>query len=510
MSIQLAQKNLEQLLAQIDREIVNDHFHQGIITVKKEPFEEYLVEKLGTMVQQEFEFEGEYGSLLDYWWLEFKRRVKKGPRSNAKFETDVIDKNGTVLVQYCAVNKLPQGKTQDNVAEYVKRHLRGAAKKTNQAIHRQLLNAHAAAGGGEVNFPTDPQMPQAEVDAHVKAGYRKRNRLQQSHKDKSDKIMERGGEGASGTVGSQKIKLAIKQWEAVLDDVQGMLAKNLIKSQIWTVKGWFRKYFGMETKFQGDWTTRKIEAGLLVQHTILPDNKLNSGTLDESVIRMFMRELDNGNVYLKAFAWLYKKLPMTKVLDFWANSPAPIDKVSALVKKRVIDDLFPHKTTPNMKLKVNKKLYKDGKRLKTNKTKTKNPSKKLQQAIIGGNVYKAKKRRKKTAQQRGQGRTPTSPIALRNILNEALPAMVASKMVQPALQFRTGRFANSARIENLTIGSRGGIQVDYDYMKQPYQTFEPGFKQGSTQRDPRKIIGESIRELAMGIIGRAPYSIRRA
>ena len=43
----------------------------------------------------------------------------------------------------------------------------------------------------------------------------------------------------------------------------------------------------------------------------------------------------------------------------------------------------------------------------------------------------------------------------------------------------------------------------------PYETFEPGNKQGSTQRDPRKIIGASIRELAMGILGRQPTTIRR-
>ena len=90
-----------------------------------------------------------------------------------------------------------------------------------------------------------------------------------------------------------------------------------------------------------------------------------------------------------------------------------------------------------------------------------------------------------------------------------LPQMVASKMTSPALQFRTGRFANSARVENVNIGPRGGTHIDYTYMRNPYETFEPGNKQGSTQRDPRKIIGASIRELAMGILGRQPTTIRR-
>ena len=53
------------------------------------------------------------------------------------------------------------------------------------------------------------------------------------------------------------------------------------------------------------------------------------------------------------------------------------------------------------------------------------------------------------------------------------------------------------------------MDIDYTYMRNPYETFEPGNKQGSTQRDPRKIIGASIRELAMGILGRQPTTIRR-
>ena len=107
------------------------------------------------------------------------------------------------------------------------------------------------------------------------------------------------------------------------------------------------------------------------------------------------------------------------------------------------------------------------------------------------------------------GMTTQSPIALRNLLNEALPPLVAQKMTSPALQFRTGRFANSARVENVAFGSRGGLHIDYTYMRDPYETFEPGNKQGSTTRDPRKIIGKSIRELSMQIIGRQPSTLRR-
>jgi hypothetical protein len=33
-------------------------------------------------------------------------------------------------------------------------------------------------------------------------------------------------------------------------------------------------------------------------------------------------------------------------------------------------------------------------------------------------------------------------------------------------------------------------------MKNPYQTFEQGYRQGSEERDPRRLIDKSIRELA--------------
>jgi hypothetical protein len=82
-------------------------------------------------------------------------------------------------------------------------------------------------------------------------------------------------------------------------------------------------------------------------------------------------------------------------------------------------------------------------------------------------------------------------------------------MTAPALQYRTGRFARSAEVKNVSVGPRGGTSIEYTYMKDPYQTFEPGNAQGSTFRDPRKIIGESIREIAQGIVGDRFLTTRR-
>ena len=170
---------------------------------------------------------------------------------------------------------------------------------------------------------------------------------------------------------------------------------------------------------------------------------------------------------------------------------------------------------PDFRLKVNKKLLKMAKDAKINgkssRTKAlKDRSKATQMKVVGAKAassYKAKSSKGKRSNQ--NAKTMESPIALRNILNEYLPQTVAKNMGSPALNFRTGRFANSTRVENVNVGPRGGLHIDYTYMREPYETFEPGGKQGSVQRDPRKLIGASIRELAIGILGKQPTTLRR-
>lgn len=65
------------------------------------------------------------------------------------------------------------------------------------------------------------------------------------------------------------------------------------------------------------------------------------------------------------------------------------------------------------------------------------------------------------------------------------------------LNLRSGRFAESAKVERLSQSREGMITAFYTYMKYPYQTFEPGFRQGTpNSRNPRLLISKSIREIA--------------
>jgi hypothetical protein len=106
----------------------------------------------------------------------------------------------------------------------------------------------------------------------------------------------------------------------------------------------------------------------------------------------------------------------------------------------------------------------------------------------------------KVAKQKPAKSSANSMITLGALINEKLPATVAKNMGLPALVYRTGRFANSVRVTDVTRTTKGFPSIGYTYRRNPYQTFEPGGKQGSQERDPRKLIDKSIREIAAKLL----------
>lgn len=91
----------------------------------------------------------------------------------------------------------------------------------------------------------------------------------------------------------------------------------------------------------------------------------------------------------------------------------------------------------------------------------------------------------------------SQPLQLIGIINQQLPQVVAQNMREPALVNRTGRFASSVRAVDMVQTPQGFPSIGYTYMKNPYQTFEQGYAQGSTDADPRRLIDKSIREIAV-------------
>jgi hypothetical protein len=65
------------------------------------------------------------------------------------------------------------------------------------------------------------------------------------------------------------------------------------------------------------------------------------------------------------------------------------------------------------------------------------------------------------------------------------------------LNLRSGRFAESVKVERLSESRAGMVTAFYSYMKNPYATFSDGGKQSSPKsRNPKLLISKSIREIA--------------
>ena len=98
-----------------------------------------------------------------------------------------------------------------------------------------------------------------------------------------------------------------------------------------------------------------------------------------------------------------------------------------------------------------------------------------------------------------------SNIALMQLLNSKLPETVKRNMISPRLESQTGRFASSTRVTDITTTRKGFTSIGYTYEKEPYGVFEStsGSRFASLERDPRRLIEGSIREIAAELaIGR--------
>lgn len=170
------------------------------------------------------------------------------------------------------------------------------------------------------------------------------------------------------------------------------------------------------------------------------------------------------------------------------------------------------------------KSFKDG--LKKNKkakqkhtnTKINKSSGKPQKKSFGGKKHKKGKQRVASLgfnianfQAKESEPRQTSQLRLMSLINQKLPSQVLSNMKPPRLENRTGRFAASARVTEITTTKQGFTSIAFTYEKNPYQVFEQGAGKApwaSEDRDPRKIIDQSIREIAKELIAERFYTRR--
>ena len=155
-------------------------------------------------------------------------------------------------------------------------------------------------------------------------------------------------------------------------------------------------------------------------------------------------------------------------------------------------------------LKGNKNIKVTGASSKPNKSK----SRKVKLQKKGGKAqakhFTDKAIGKTATRKRGTG-VGSSPLALLVAINKELPQTVRKNMQLPALENRTGRFAESVKLTDISQTARGFPSIGYTYQRDPYQVFETGStgNWSSPERDPRRLIDKSIREIA------AQYAIGR-
>ena len=233
-------------------------------------------------------------------------------------------------------------------------------------------------------------------------------------------------------------------------------------------------------------------------------NKMMEGDDKSGMIR-FIKEYEKKLLSKRNLDKLAKRFGVSAAEMQGSSSFA--DKAAKVTPHMIIQKMFPHKTKADMRFKVNKKLASEGKKelgkskkvkrnQKTNKTKKQGRKRLTQAKVMASGVPKGAAT-SQVAAVAGQ-----NPMALRNLLNEMIGPAVAKNMTAPALRFRTGRLANSVRVDNITQGPRGGnTMIETSYATDPYGTYAPGGKKYTTQRDPERLIKRSVREAAQALIG---------
>ena len=111
------------------------------------------------------------------------------------------------------------------------------------------------------------------------------------------------------------------------------------------------------------------------------------------------------------------------------------------------------------------------------------------------NLSKAKSQRRKE----GGGGTSFNPLQMIAMINKELPKTVMDNMGAPRLENQTGRFARSVRVTDIVQTPKGFPSIGYTYQRNPYQVFEEGSSGpwANGHRDPRQLIDQSIREIAV-------------
>ena len=181
------------------------------------------------------------------------------------------------------------------------------------------------------------------------------------------------------------------------------------------------------------------------------------------------------------------------------GSPKQTEIVTDKAVRTVMKEI--KKANPSAKLTYAKKKVKQKKRTIATSTNKKGRSTEKKKS---GKRAKAPVATRVKGQSRARVSAAMSPIGLTALLNKSLGDQVKKNMgpYPRRLENRTGRFASSAEVTNVAVLPKS-VEIQYTYQKDPYAVFEPeyGNELASYGRDPKRIIGGTIREIAQSIMG---------
>lgn len=148
------------------------------------------------------------------------------------------------------------------------------------------------------------------------------------------------------------------------------------------------------------------------------------------------------------------------------------------------------------------------------------PAKSTKDTIKADELIKLPKFKKKVAARTTTSKRPVAPKSTKHIqsikpttkslvdlnmlmmlintnLHDQIKRNMGTGNSRNVLNYRTGRFAESVKVERMSESRQGMITAFYSYMKNPYATFSRGGRQERPfTRDPKLLISKSIRELA--------------
>lgn len=225
----------------------------------------------------------------------------------------------------------------------------------------------------------------------------------------------------------------------------------------------------------------------------------------QDAFKKMLENLQKVSAYVKDRAEQLAALDKTKKLD-----PALQEKiVKILQNQQTFNTLLNTEGSPSMLQHIESILTctLKGTEVKTSRStlKTSDPIK------VGPPVSRVKAQAPSKKSKRSLGfkepklkqanKSLTNLVSLQNLINQNLAKQIQENMgtgdSTRVLNYRTGRFAGSAKVERMTESRQGMITAFYSYMRNPYGTFAEGGAQEFPQsRNPKLLIATSIRELA--------------